>query len=212
MKKIPEATIGRLNLYLRVLKDLYKENHETTVSSYQLADELGINSHQVRKDLSYFGQFGRRGIGYKVKELIKDITEILGINKRWNICLCGLGNLGSALVSYKGFRKENLNLVAVFEKDPGKLKKKINKISVFPVDRMNRVVKEKNITIGIIAVPANAAKETANRLIDAGIKAILNFAPIKLSASKDRVKLRNVDLSIELINLAQFLTNISKKS
>jgi redox-sensing transcriptional repressor len=212
MKKIPEATISRLNLYLRLLKDLYRENQDTTISSRQLANELGINPHQVRKDLSYFGQFGRRGIGYKVKDLIKDITGILGLDKEWNICLCGLGNLGSALISYKGFKKEGLNVVAVFEKDPVKLKKKAGKVAIFPTEKIESIIKTKNIEIGIIAVPAEAAQEIADNLINAGIKAILNFAPVKLSVPKEKVKLRNVDLSIELINLTQFLTTISKKS
>ncbi|MBM3251510.1 MAG: redox-sensing transcriptional repressor Rex, partial [Candidatus Omnitrophica bacterium] len=198
--------------YLRSLKELSKANEEKTLSSKQLAQELNINPHQVRKDLSYFGQFGKRGIGYKAKDLIRDITDILGLNKRWNVCLCGLGNLGSALIAYKGFRKEGLNLAAVFEKDPQKIGRKFAKTEVFSVDEIETVIKKKNIEIGIIAVPADQAQNTADKLINAGIKAILNFAPVKLSASKEKVKLRDVDLSIELINLAQFLTNISKNS
>ncbi|HOX54678.1 MAG: redox-sensing transcriptional repressor Rex [Candidatus Omnitrophica bacterium] len=212
MKRIPEASIHRLNLYLRTLKELAKNSEDVTVSSKQLAEELGINSHQVRKDLSYFGKFGQRGIGYRTKELADDINKILGLNKKWKICLCGLGNLGSALISYRGFRKEGLNVVAVFEKDKDKIGKTINGIDVFSVERMNRVIREKNIEIGIIAVPADAAKSVASQLIDAGIKAILNFAPIKLSYPQEKVRIRNVDLSIELVNLAQFLANISKKS
>lgn len=212
MKRIPEASINRLNLYLRTLKELARNGEGVTVSSKQLAEELGINSHQVRKDLSYFGRFGQRGIGYKAKDLINDINEILGLNKKWKICLCGLGNLGSALISYRGFRKEGLNVVAAFEKDRAKIGKKINGIEVFPVGKIKKVINEKNIEIGIIAVPAESAQSVANQLIAAGVKAILNFAPIKLPFSKEKVKIRNVDLSIELVNLAQFLANISKKS
>lgn len=212
MKRIPEASINRLNLYLRTLKELARKGEGVTVSSKQLAEELGINSHQVRKDLSYFGKFGQRGIGYRAKDLIEDINAILGLNKKWKICLCGLGNLGSALISYRGFKKEGLNVVAVFEKDKDKIGKRINGIEVFSVDKINKIVKEKNIEIGIIAVPVEAAQAVANRLINSGIKAILNFAPIKLPFSKEKVKIRNVDLSIELVNLAQFLANISKKS
>ena len=212
MKKIPDATISRLNLYLRLLKDLFKENEDITVSSKRLAEELGINPNQVRKDLSYFGQFGRRGIGYKAKDLIKDISEILGLNKKWNICLCGLGNLGSALLSYKGFKEEGLNVVAIFEKDTRKIGNILEKIKVFSVDEMDKIIKSKNIEIAILAVPVDVAQETVDRLINAGIKTILNFAPLKLSVPKEKVKLRNVDLSIELINLTQFLTNISKNS
>lgn len=212
MKRIPEASINRLNLYLRTLKELARNGEGVTVSSKQLAEELGINSHQVRKDLSYFGKFGQRGIGYKVKDLVNDINEILGLNKKWKICLCGLGNLGSALISYRGFKKEGLNVVAVFEKDKEKIGRNINGIEVFPVDKINKVIKEKNIEIGIIAVPAEAAQSVANQLIATGVKAILNFAPIKLPFSKEKVKIRNVDLSIELVNLTQFLANISKKS
>jgi len=212
MKRIPEASINRLNLYLRTLKELAKNGEGVTVSSKQLAEELGINSHQVRKDLSYFGKFGQRGIGYKAKDLVNDINEILGLNKKWKICLCGLGNLGSALISYKGFRKEGLNVVAAFEKDKGKIGRKINGIEVFSVDNIKTVIKEKNIEIGIVAVPAESAQWVAHQLTAAGVKAILNFAPIKLPFSKEKVKIRNVDLSIELVNLAQFLANISKKS
>jgi redox-sensing transcriptional repressor len=212
MKKIPDATINRLNLYLRSLRELAKDSEEKTVSSKQLAQELNIKAHQVRKDLSYFGQFGKRGIGYKAKDLIRDITDILGLNKKWNVCLCGLGNLGSALIAYKGFKKEGLNLAAVFEKDPQKIGRKFGKTEVFSVEEIEKVIKKRNIEIGIIAVPADEAQNTADQLINAGIKAILNFAPVKLSFSKQKVKLRDVDLSIELINLAQFLTNISKNS
>ncbi|MBM3247859.1 MAG: redox-sensing transcriptional repressor Rex [Candidatus Omnitrophica bacterium] len=212
MKRIPEASINRLNLYLRTLKELAKNGEGVTVSSKQLAEELGINSHQVRKDLSYFGRFGQRGIGYRAKDLVSDINEILGLNKKWKICLCGLGNLGSALISYKGFRKEGLNVVAAFEKDKEKIGRKINGIEVFSVDKIKTVIKEKNIEIGIIAVPAESAQWVANQLTAAGVKAILNFAPIKLPFSKEKVKIRNVDLSIELVNLTQFLANISKKS
>jgi len=212
MKRIPDATISRLNLYLRSLKDFSKDNEEITVSSKQLAKELSINPNQVRKDLSYFGQFGQRGIGYRAKDLIKDITDILGLNKKWNVCLCGLGNLGTALISYRGFKKEGLNVTAVFERDPAKIGRKINNIRVFSVEQIRKVIRDKDIEIGIITVPADAAQGIADKLISAGIKAILNFAPVKLTTPKEKVKLREVDLSIELINLAQFLTNISKKS
>ncbi|MFH1655235.1 MAG: redox-sensing transcriptional repressor Rex [Candidatus Omnitrophota bacterium] len=212
MKRIPDATIRRLNLYLRSLKELSKDNEEKSLSSKQLAEELNINPHQVRKDLSYFGQFGKRGIGYRAKDLIGSITDILGLNKKWNVCLCGLGNLGTALISYKGFKEEGLNVAAVFEKDSEKIGRKIGNIKIFSVESMKKVIREKNIEIGIITVPADEAQVTADRLIKAGIKAILNFAPVKLSAPKEKIKLRDVDLSIELINLAQFLINISKKS
>lgn len=201
---VPEISISRLSLYLRGLKAV-SEGGNQTISSYQLAKETGMKPDKVRKDLSYFGQFGRRGIGYSVNELTDTITRILGLNKQWNVAICGAGNLGSALATYKGFAKMGFKTAAVFDNDPKKIGKSWGKAKIFHPKQIPRVTKQKKIEIAIIAVPADAAQSVIDKFIRAGIKAILNFAPAKLSLPKD-VKSRNVDLSMELVNLTHFLS------
>lgn len=205
-KRPPDISISRLALYLRFLEDYIKEKGEhSTINSTELANLLERNPHQIRKDLSYFGKFGERGIGYRVKELRDKISKILGLERSWNICICGIGNLGSALFTYRGFKEMHLNIVAVFDNNPRKIGKLINGIKIYHPKDIPAVIKRLNIDIAVIAVPALAAQETANRLIRAGIMAILNFAPTKLNIPR-HVKLRNVDLSSELINLTYFLS------
>lgn len=208
MKKPPGISISRLALYLRFLEN-YLQEHDTksTINSEELARCLDINSHQIRKDLSYFGKFGSRGIGYNVEELRDKIARILGLNKKWNLCLCGVGNLGSALLAYRGFKEKNLNIVAIFDNDPKKSGKNIAGVKVYNSDRIYSVVRRLDIDIAMIAVPATAAQDIADKLIKAGIRAILNFAPVKLSVPF-KVKLRDVDLSTELINLTYFLSSL----
>lgn len=208
MKKPPSISISRLALYLRFLEDYIKE-HDTksTINSEELARFLNINPHQIRKDLSYFGKFGSRGIGYNAEELKDKIAKILGLNKKWNLCLCGLGNLGSALLAYRGFKEMNLNIVAVFDSDPHKFGKSICGVKIYSCENIKSVIKKLNIDMAIIAVPATAAQSISGKLIKAGVKAILNFAPVKISVPPN-VKLRNVDLSTELINLTYFLVSL----
>ena len=202
--RVPEISISRLSLYLRALKAI-SEGENETISSYELAKETGMSPDKVRKDLSYFGQFGRRGIGYSVNELTENITQILGLNKRWNVAICGVGNLGSALAAYKGFAKMGFKVAAVFDNDPKKIGKSWGKVKIFHPEQIPRVTKQKRIEIAIITVPADATQSVIDKFVRAGIKAILNFAPAKLSLPPD-VKLRNVDLSMELVSLAHFLS------
>lgn len=205
MRKPSRDTISRLSLCLRILQELSKSRKSNTISSGDLARELGISSDQLRRDLWYFGQFGRRGVGYSVESLKNKISEILGLNKNWKVCICGMGNLGSALLAYKGFKEQNLNISACFDNDPKKAYKKKGNISIYPLEDMKKVIQSMNIEIAIIATPTAAAQGILERLVSCDIKAVLNFAPVKLSVPPG-VKLRNVDLSTELFNLTYFLS------
>ena len=205
MKKPSRDTISRMSLYLRALQELSKVQASPTISSLGLSRELNISPDQLRRDLWYFGQFGRRGVGYSIDSLKNKISEILGLNKRWNICICGMGNLGSALLAYKGFKEQNLNISACFDADPKKIYKKKGGIMIYPLEDMKKIIRSSRIEIAIIAAPVNAAQTIVDRLVSCNIKAILNFAPGKLSVPP-KVKLRNVDLSTELFNLTYFLS------
>jgi len=208
MKRPPDISITRLAIYLRFLEDyLRAKGPQATINSTELAGFLDINHHQIRKDLSYFGKFGKQGIGYPVEELKDKISRILGLGKERYLCLCGLGNLGSALLAYRGFKQKNLNIVAVFDNDPVKIGRTVAGVKVYGPKAIIPVVKRFNIDIAIVAVPQAAAQDIADRLIKAGIRAILNFAPLKLNVPK-RVRLRDVDLSAELINLTYFISSL----
>lgn len=207
MKRPPDISVKRMAIYLRFLDDYLKDKDaKSTINSEELAKFLEINPHQIRKDLSYFGKFGERGIGYRMSDLKEKINQILGLNKKWNLCLCGMGNLGSALFAYRGFRQMNLNIVAIFDSNLKKVGKDAAGIKIYSPQDIASVVKRLNIGIAIIAVPSTAAVEITNKLIKAGIRAILNFAPLKLNVPP-QVKLLNVDLATELINLTHFLTS-----
>lgn len=207
MKRHPEISISRLAIYLRFLDEYKKEkSHKSTINSEELARFLEINPHQIRKDLSYFGKFGERGLGYRIEELREKIKRILGLGRKWNLCLCGMGNLGSALFAYRGFRELNLNIVAIFDNDARKIGRKAQGVEVYGPKSIDSVVKKLGIDMAIIAVPQAAAQDITNKLVKSGIRAILNFAPVKLSVPR-RVKLRNVDLSTELIHLVYFLSS-----
>lgn len=207
MKRPPDISISRLAIYLRCLEEYKKEkSQKSTINSEELARFLDINPHQIRKDLSYFGKFGERGLGYRIDELKDKINQILGLGRKWNLCLCGMGNLGSALFAYRGFREMNLNIVAIFDNDPQKIGKNIRGLKIYDPKNMVSVARKLNIDIAIVAVPQTSAQEMTNRLVKAGIRAILNFAPLKLNVPKS-VKLRNADLSTELIHLVYFLSS-----
>jgi len=204
VKRIPEICATRLSSYLRVLKTLGERKLET-ISSEALADRINSNPAQVRRDLAYFGQFGRPGIGYNVEKLKGAITKILGLDKRWPCVLVGAGNLGSALYAYRNFYKEGFEIKAIFDNDPNKIGKAWGCRKIEDAKDLSTIVKQRKIEIGIITVPAEASQEVADKLIAAGVKAILNFAPRKLTVPQS-AKLRNVDLSVELENLAYFLS------
>ncbi|MBO8158792.1 redox-sensing transcriptional repressor Rex [Thermosyntropha sp.] len=194
--KIPEATVMRLSVYSRYLYQLGREGVET-VSSGDIAKGVGVSSAQVRKDLAYFGEFGTRGVGYKVEELYNHIIKILGLDQQWNVMIVGAGKLGSALALYQGFAERGFNITTVLDVDENIIGTKLGNIEVEPLEVLETRVKERNITIGVVAVPASAAQDVTDQLIKAGVKAILNFSPRVLKVPRE-VVLRNVDLSVNL--------------
>ena len=196
LRRIPEATVARLPLYLRSLYELAAAD-VTTVSSERLADLCGVNAAKVRKDLSHLGSYGTRGVGYDVGVLLSQISRELGLNQDWAIAIVGLGNLGHALANYKGFGARGFRIVGLFDADPARIGEAIGNIRVAHVDDLPAVAARTPIAIGIIAVPATVAQQVADRLVEAGVVSILNFAPTVLTVP-DRVSLRKVDLSIEL--------------
>jgi redox-sensing transcriptional repressor len=208
--KIPEATIRRLSRYSRCLEQM-DERGEKVVSSAQLANKCMVNAAQVRKDLAYFGEFGIRGVGYYVKDLLSDIKRILGLNKEWRMALIGVGNLGSALLSYKDFLKQNYKIVAAFDIDPpkviGRVSEKLGKpVEILHINRLKEVAKERKIEIGLITTPPSEAQSVANLLVDAEIRGILNFAPVQITVP-DGYVVKDVFFTTLLDNLAYLLSN-----
>jgi redox-sensing transcriptional repressor len=200
VKMAPKAVVGRVSLYLRQL-EAYQRQGCTTVSSSQLGDPLSIKNAQVRKDLAFFGQFGHPGIGYRIDELIAALRHILGIDHDWPLALIGLGNLGRALLKYRGFRTRGFHIVALFDNDESKIGLNFDGLSVEPIESLRKAVTVRNIRLAILAVPADAAQRVADLLVACGIRGILNFAPVPLSVPP-HVNLVAVDLSIQLENLA----------
>ena len=202
-KQIPEKTIQRLLLYYRYLYFLVQQGTKN-ISSKSLADLMEIRASQVRKDLSYFGRLGKRGSGYDVLSLRNKIAEILAIEKEKNACIVGMGNLGSALAAYKGFQALGFAIIAVFDNDQKKVGRRIKGFACKDTKELCKAIKALNIDIAILTVPTEKAQETAHHLEACGIKAILNFAPVKLSLSK-KIKVSNIDLAMELKTLSFFI-------
>jgi len=200
---IPRKTVYRLSLYYRALQRL-RMNKIETVSSAALAKAAGVKPTQLRKDLTYFGQFGTRGLGYNVDALSRRLTEALGTTQLQPVILVGAGNLGSALLRYPGFAKEGFEVVAAFDAKPLRSREKLLGVRVLPMAKLSHFVAENRIKMAILTVPGNVAQEVANELIAAGVLAVLNFAPIILQVP-DNVVVNNVDLAIELENLSYFI-------
>jgi len=201
--RIPDSTVRRISGYLRILEDLTAAGART-VSSYELARRAGATPAQVRKDLSLFGQFGKRGTGYHIGQLHDEVKKILGLNRHWRVCLVGAGNLAHALFAYREFAREGFQIEAIFDNDPEKIGQDWNGLSVLSVARMVDQVRRRDLEIGLITTPAAAAQEVADSLVRAGVKGILNFAPRKLFVPEG-TRLRNVNLAIELESLSFFL-------
>jgi len=199
---IPRKAVYRLSVYLRCLQRL-KANEIRTVSSEALAKAARVKSTQLRKDLTYFGQFGTRGLGYDVEQLSKMISDLLGTTSLQPVILIGVGNLGSALLLYRGFEQEGFEIVAAFDADTSRKRDKTS-VPIYPMDRIEEIIRKHNVRMAMITVPAAAAQEVANRLVDSGISGILNFAPIVLHVPDD-VMVNNVNLAIELENLSYFI-------
>lgn len=196
-RPIPEATVSRLPVYLRALLDIAEDRRDRTVSSEELARLAGVNAAKVRKDLSYLGSYGTRGVGYDVEYLLYQITRELGLTQDWPTAIIGIGNLGRALASYKGFSERGFRISALFDVDDAVVGSEVAGLTVNHLDELKDVVAEDSISIGVIATPPPAAQEVAERLVDAGVKSILNFAPAVVDVPPD-VSVRKVDLSIEL--------------
>jgi len=200
--EIPRKTIYRLSIYLRCLARLH-ENGIGTVSSEALAKAAGVKPTQLRKDLAYFGTFGTRGLGYDVTDLFKKIAEELGTSRLQPVILVGVGHLGLALLSYRGFEKEGFEIIAAFDAEPNRQRDKETKQPIYGMNRLKDFVKAQNIKMAILTVPAAAAQEVANQLVNTGVTGILNFSPIVLSVPEE-VMVNNVNLAIELENLSYF--------
>jgi redox-sensing transcriptional repressor len=207
--KIPEATVMRLSVYSRFLHQLLDEG-VNTASSEAIAQGVGVSSAQVRKDLAYFGEFGTRGVGYRVDELYGHLKSILGLDHDWNIILVGAGKLGSALALYQGFAERGFHVSTIVDNDKKIVGTKLGMVTVEPIEVMTQRVKEKDIKVGVLTVPASAAQNVTDLLVEAGIKAILNFSPRVLKVP-NTVILRNVDLSVNL-EVLSFNLNMNKKN
>jgi redox-sensing transcriptional repressor len=195
-RRIPEATVARLPVYLRSLLEVAGTN-TVTISSERLAEMAGVNAAKVRKDLSYLGSYGTRGVGYDVEYLLFQISRELGLTQDWPVVIVGIGNLGHALANYKGFSARGFRVVALVDADAGKVGEQVGGIAVRHLDDLPAIAADEGVAIGIVATPASAAQDVADRLVAAGVTSILNFAPSVISVPKG-VSLRKVDLSIEL--------------
>jgi redox-sensing transcriptional repressor len=195
-RHIPEATVARLPVYLRSLLEV-AELKTTTISSERLADLAGVNAAKVRKDLSYLGSYGTRGVGYDVEYLLFQISRELGLTQDWPVVIVGIGNLGHALANYRGFGARGFRVVALVDADQSKVGEQIGDLGVRHLEELPAIAAEESVAIGIIATPAGAAQDVADRLVQAGVTSILNFAPAVITVPAG-VSLRKVDLSIEL--------------
>ena len=200
--KIPNETVRRLPIYLRGLLFLSEQGHQS-VSSGKLADFLGVNPWQIRKDFSYFGDFGTRGVGYKTEKLSKEIGKILKLEAGHKVALIGVGNLGLAVLAYPGFKIYGLDIAAAFDINTKKIGRKVKNIKIEDVSKI-KTLKKRNISLAIIAVPRDVAQETADTLVKAGVKGILNFSPCYITVPK-RVKVITIDIAMDLARLPYYM-------
>jgi|SRR5690625_1031079 len=203
MRKVSESTVSRLSLYLRILEE-FESSGRATVSSADLARRAGTTSAQVRKDLSSFGTFGKRGLGYGVSELAAELRRILGLGRRWRVALVGAGKIGSALFGYQDFRRQGFYIELVFDSDPAKVGERWGDIVVHPDSTLEERLAEAGIEIVIVAVPAEAAQGVVDRVVEAGVRGILNFAPTRLRVPPT-VELKNVNMAMEMEGLSYAL-------
>ena len=205
MKRIAESTVRRLSLYLRFLED-FEQRGQPTISSDELARRGGTTSAQVRKDLSFFGSFGKRGLGYPVAELTAQIREILGLGREYRVYIIGAGKIGAALAGYRGFRDRGFVVIAVYDTDPRKVGHPADEFSVRDMGQLERDAAREKPDIAVLAIPAEGVQPTVDRLVKAGFKAILNFAPAQIQAPAD-VTIRTVNMALELEGLSYALSN-----
>jgi redox-sensing transcriptional repressor len=205
VKRIAESTVRRLSVYLRFLEE-FEERGLSTVSSEELARRGGTTSAQVRKDLSFFGSFGKRGLGYSVPELSSALRDILGLGREWRVVIIGAGKIGAALAQYRGFRQRGYNIVAVYDSNPEKIGRSLEGIEVRDMARFEADIAAEHPEIAVIAIPGEGAQDVLDLIVRTGIKAVLNFAPIQLNAPPD-VTVKAVNMAMELEGLSFALTN-----
>lgn len=205
MKRIADSTVRRLSAYLRFLED-FEGRGLSTISSDELARRCGTTSAQVRKDLSFFGSFGKRGLGYSVPELARRLREILGLGRQWKVVIIGAGKIGAALAQYRGFKQRGFKILAAYDSNPDKVGTPLEGISVRDISHLEKDVHKEPPDIAVLAVPSENAQAVVDRLVRAGIKAILNFAPIQLQVPSD-VTVKTVNMAMELESLSFALTN-----
>jgi redox-sensing transcriptional repressor len=205
VKRIAESTVRRLSLYLRFLED-FEHRGLSTISSEELARRGGTTSAQVRKDLSFFGSFGKRGLGYSVPELTSRLREILGLGREWRVIIVGAGKIGTALASYRGFRQRGFTIVAVYDNDPDKIGHRWDALTVRDIAQLERDAARQPSDIAVLSVPATEAQRVADRVVKAGVRAILNFAPAQLQVPSE-VSVKTVNMAMELEGLSFALTN-----
>ena len=203
--EVPEVVVLRLPLYVRALTQLQREG-TSVVSSHQLGERLQMTPAQIRKDLSYFGRFGKQGRGYSIEFLLEELRDILGLNGEWRACLIGVGRLGRAIINYTGFAPEGFTIVAAFDSSDVQVGASVGDLSVQPMSNLPRVVDELGISIGIVAVPAVEAQSVINRLVEIGLKGILNYAPVAPYVPRG-VVVRNIDPVLSLQSMTFYLKN-----
>ena len=205
LKRIADSTVRRLSLYLRFLEE-FENAGLTTVSSDELAARGGTTSAQVRKDLSFFGSFGKRGLGYQVAELTQSMRRILGLERDWRVIIVGIGKIGSALAQYEGFQQRGFRVVGLYDSDPAKIGREVYHLPVLPIEAIAEDNRERPVDIAVIAVPASAAQRVVDQVVAAGITGIMSFAPIQLHVPAD-VTLNTVNMAMELERLSFALSN-----
>jgi redox-sensing transcriptional repressor len=205
----PDVVIRRLPLYARSLRYLLDEDVRS-VSSQELGERINVTAAQIRKDLSYFGEFGKQGIGYDVEKLLHQIERILGLNQQWPVALIGIGHLGEAIGRYEGFRSQGIRIAALFDSDPNKIGKEINGLPILDDIQIERVLSEQGIKLAIIAVPAARAQEVADLLVAAGVRAILNYAPVVIQVPEN-VWVRHIDPVAVLHSMTYYLAREEEK-
>ncbi len=204
-EQIPDIVIARLPVYLRALERMVRDAGKTTTSSHELAERLGMSSAQIRKDFSHFGEFGKQGTGYHIHYLIDRLTEILNLTHEWPVALVGAGFLGHALASYRGFQRRGFVITSVFDNAPDKIGMTIGDLVVQDAATLETALPAQKITVAILAVPADAAQETADRLVAAGVRAILSYAPVSLTVPPG-VRVSYSDPVVQLQQMAYYLS------
>ena len=204
---VPEVVVARLPQYVRILTRLLEESTEV-VSSQQLGEKLQVTPAQIRKDLSYFGRFGKQGRGYSVRHLLARLREILGLNFHWNVVVVGVGRLGRAILSYPGFTPDGFNLVAAFDANPEVVGQEVGELTVLSTEKLEEEIRGKDVTIGIVAVPAMQAQGVIDRLIGGGVRAILNYAPTSPQV-QEGIRIRNIDPVLALQSMTYYLVDFA---